>query len=155
MYSRFPQGFARYSAEPRCGSQFADSNGSVRCGCLTLILLRCGAVRCGAVRCGAVRCGAVRCGAMRYGNGTVRCGSGVFLTGCAYRIARSNTFFKPTASPTTPAYSRSHPTKLRCWLDCYRCWCCSLRVSVAHPVFRPPGTRTVIRWQQRLSLIHI
>ena len=44
--------------------------------------------------------------------------------------------------------SHSNLQQLRCWLDCYCCCCCSQRVSVAHPVLRPPAARTAIRWRQ-------
>ena len=81
-----------------------------------------------------------------------------FSTGCADRVARSKKFSKPTASPTasltTPQRHDHTLQQLRCWHDCYFCCCCccccccSQRVSVAHPVLRPPAARTVIRWQQ-------
>ena len=72
-----------------------------------------------------------------------------FSTGCTDRIARSKEYLKPTPHLSPPQKTHDHTLQqLRCWLDCN--WCCysSQRVSVAHPVLRPPAPRTIIRWQQ-------
>ena len=73
-----------------------------------------------------------------------------FSTGCADRISSSKKFLKPTASLTIPETHNDTLQQLRCWLDCCCCCCCccSQRVSMAHPVLRPPAACTVIRWQQ-------
>ena len=75
---------------------------------------------------------------------------------CADRIARSKRFLKPTAFLTTPQNTRSLHTAptmapILAWLataSAAAAVAAQTRVSVAHPILRPPAARTVIRWQQ-------